>query len=177
MTASTRNRSRDLLLQAASVPATGVAVVASTFRVAAMRSRRSPTSIPRPSATLSSTREEGSFSPRSISARYEMETCAPSATCRKVSPFSVRIALSVSPMAESRSVFRGDGWISRVFIIEILYPLPRKRQLTSQLLDETHLLGVRLRGRVTCLHPRRNPRRLPEKLHPGPFRDLALPDP
>ena len=69
----------------------------------AIRTSSSLTSTSSPLAMLSSTLEEGSFSPRSISARYETETCAPSATCFSVSPRSLRSARRVSPMVERRS--------------------------------------------------------------------------
>src|SRR5829696_6816642 len=122
-----------------------------------MRIRSPLISMSSPPAMLSRMREEGSFSPRSISARYETETCAPSATCLKVSPRSLRTPLSVSPVAESRSLLLRLGRISTVFMREILYPSSAQRQPARQPFEETDLLGVHLRRRVRCLHHRRNP--------------------
>src|SRR5215212_3105338 len=108
-----------------------------------------------PLAMLSSTLEEGSFSPRSISARYDTETCAPSATCFSVSPRSLRSARRVSPIVERRSPVCRSGLISKVFTTLILSSNRRFAQPTSQLLDETHLRGVRLRRLVGRLHDHR----------------------
>src|SRR5918993_609965 len=81
----------------------------------AIRTSSSLTSTSNPPAMLSSTLDEGSFSPRSISARYETETCAPSATCFNVNPRSLRSARRVSPMVERRSPACRSGLISKVF--------------------------------------------------------------
>src|SRR5918999_4531010 len=117
-----------------------------------MRTRSSLNSTSSPLAMLSRTLEEGSFSPRSISARYETETCAPSATCFNVSPRSLRSALRVSPMVERRSPACRSGLISKVFTPLILSSNRRFAQPTRQLLDQKHLFGVRFWRLVRGLH-------------------------
>src|SRR5215207_5657806 len=147
---------------------------------AAILTSSSLTSTSSPLAMLSSTLEEGSFSPRSISARYETETCAPSATCFNVSPRSLRSARRVSPMVERRSPACRSGLISKVFTPLILSSNRRFAQPTCQLLDQKHLFGVSFRGLVRRLHDHGNSWQTVEKPWPGvdgyaPFPHFAMP--